>query len=201
MPSSKKTRSAAEGTRKSILKAAKALFVKQGFAGTAISQIAKRAQVNQSLIYHHFDSKENLWRLVKAEIVERFKKEINAVLDDPHLTAKQLVRRFLRLRIEMGIAKPEIQKMFFWQHIEGNTLLRYLPGYDLTRWLNLIEHFQKQGDFRQDLSPRMIWILMSAPANGLLTYIHDLEDAKTRQNCIDVAEEMLCHALLTFQAL
>ena len=57
-------RPSADNTRKVILNAARDLFVKKGFAGTSISEIAKQAKVNQSLIYHHYANKESLWTAV-----------------------------------------------------------------------------------------------------------------------------------------
>ena len=40
-----------------IINAARTCFVEKGFAGTSISAIAKKAQINQSLIDHHFGNK------------------------------------------------------------------------------------------------------------------------------------------------
>ena len=65
----KQQRARGDQVRKRILEAAEVLFVQQGFAGTSVSQITKRAQVNQSLIYHHFGSKASLWRAVKQNII------------------------------------------------------------------------------------------------------------------------------------
>ncbi len=48
-------------TKDTILKSALKVFVEKSFAGSSINRIAKTAGINQSLIYHHFDSKEDLW--------------------------------------------------------------------------------------------------------------------------------------------
>ncbi len=197
MEDKKEKRAFADVTRNNILKAAKALFVKQGFAGTSISQIARRAKINQSLIYHHFENKENLWRLVKADIIKSYLKELNMIFNDAHLTGESMIRKFLRMRIDISIKKPEIQKMFMWQYIEGNsTALRHVPGYEITRWLELVESLQKRGELRQDMPARVILVLVLAEANGLLNFVNDLDDATMRENCIDVAEQMLCDTLL-----
>jgi AcrR family transcriptional regulator len=62
---SKQQRTVADTTRKKILDAARKLFVKNGFAGTSISDIAGLAKINQSLIYHHFRDKQELWKGLK----------------------------------------------------------------------------------------------------------------------------------------
>lgn len=46
--------------KESILAAALACFVESGFHGTAIPQIAERADIAAGTIYHYFDSKEAL---------------------------------------------------------------------------------------------------------------------------------------------
>lgn len=48
--------------RERILEAATALFADKGFEGTSTSAVARRASVAQPLVYHHFSSKEGLWR-------------------------------------------------------------------------------------------------------------------------------------------
>ena len=70
--SGKKRSLDATKTRKKILKTAASLFVKNGFDGVSMSQIAKKASINQSLIYHYFKSKEDLWKSVKNYFVETY---------------------------------------------------------------------------------------------------------------------------------
>jgi len=49
-------------TRERILRAAEALFVEQGFAGTSLRTITARAKVNLAAVNYHFGSKEDLIR-------------------------------------------------------------------------------------------------------------------------------------------
>src|SRR5688500_16594829 len=61
--------------RESILEAALACFVERGFHGTAIPQIAEKANIAAGTIYHYFDSKEALvnalYRQWKAAVAQR----------------------------------------------------------------------------------------------------------------------------------
>lgn len=60
-PKAKRGRPPERADRKeSILAAALACFVERGFHGTAIPQIAERADIAAGTIYHYFDSKEAL---------------------------------------------------------------------------------------------------------------------------------------------
>jgi AcrR family transcriptional regulator len=59
-------------TRAALLQAARELFAERGFAATGREQIAERAGVTRGALYHHFGSKEQLFRsvveLLEAEI-------------------------------------------------------------------------------------------------------------------------------------
>ena len=61
--------------RDSILEAALACFVERGFYGTAIPEIAEKANIAPGTIYHHFENKEALvnalYRKWKAAIAQR----------------------------------------------------------------------------------------------------------------------------------
>jgi AcrR family transcriptional regulator len=64
-----------ETTRRALLDAARELFAERGFASTGRDDIARRAGVTRGALYHHFGSKEQLFRAVVEElegsIVER----------------------------------------------------------------------------------------------------------------------------------
>jgi TetR/AcrR family transcriptional regulator, repressor of fatR-cypB operon len=61
--------------RESIMDAALACFVERGFHGTAIPQIAEKADIAAGTIYHYFDSKEALvnalYRTWKGVVAQR----------------------------------------------------------------------------------------------------------------------------------
>ena len=47
-------------TREQLLSIAVEMFAEQGFAGTSLRSIAKKAGVSPALLIHHFDTKEEL---------------------------------------------------------------------------------------------------------------------------------------------
>ena len=55
-------------TRAALLAAARDLFAEHGFAATGREQIAERAGVTRGALYHHFGSKELLFRAVVEEL-------------------------------------------------------------------------------------------------------------------------------------
>lgn len=48
-------------TKQKILEVARILFAEQGFEGTSVREIAKRAEVNVASLNYHFTNKENLF--------------------------------------------------------------------------------------------------------------------------------------------
>jgi AcrR family transcriptional regulator len=54
----------ATSTRDRLIEAARFLFWERGFAGTSMSELLARADVNSGSFYHFFDSKEGLLRAV-----------------------------------------------------------------------------------------------------------------------------------------
>ena len=57
-------------TRAAIVEAATALFGARGYASTSIDDVAAAARVTKGAVYHHFESKQSLFRAV-YEAVER----------------------------------------------------------------------------------------------------------------------------------
>ncbi|MGD2176967.1 MAG: TetR/AcrR family transcriptional regulator [Anaerolineae bacterium] len=68
------TQQRGEETRSNILAAAAAGFAEQGYDGTTVAEICRRADVSKGAFYHHFTSKQDLF----LELLERWL----AVLDE-----------------------------------------------------------------------------------------------------------------------
>jgi AcrR family transcriptional regulator len=60
--------------REQLIGVARSLFAERGFEGTAVEEIATRAQVSKPVVYEHFGGKEGLY----AVVVDR---EVRALLD------------------------------------------------------------------------------------------------------------------------
>lgn len=54
----------ARDRRLQIMQAAMELFARRGFEGTRTRQIARRARVNEAIIFRHFPTKEDLYRAI-----------------------------------------------------------------------------------------------------------------------------------------
>lgn len=59
-----------QGTEQKILEVATELFAKNGFGGTSIREICKKADINISMISYYFGGKKELYEKVVSRIVE-----------------------------------------------------------------------------------------------------------------------------------
>ncbi|MCD4675263.1 MAG: TetR/AcrR family transcriptional regulator [Desulfobacula sp.] len=64
------------GKKQAILGAAQDVFAQKGLANSTISEIAKKAKVVDSIIYHYFENKEDLLFYTVEELMEKSHKEL-----------------------------------------------------------------------------------------------------------------------------
>lgn len=156
-----------------ILAAAQELFVAKGFDGVSISEIARKADINQSLIYHYFESKENLWKEVKKRIGEKGKETKEPAPSDGPKDLKEFLENSMRKRFRYMRESPEFIRMILWQLLEPKEALAGEEKYTSTNWTGMIEKLQQDGSIRKDLEPRQVTLAIRGLTIGAL--IHDPE--------------------------
>src|SRR3954464_6299717 len=77
-------------TRARLLEAAKEIFEEDGFLDARISDISERAGLSHGAFYHHFDSKEQVFREVAESLDDEWAEPMESVIfapgsaPDPH---------------------------------------------------------------------------------------------------------------------
>lgn len=174
---------AAEKTKKKILEAAWSIFVKKGFSGTSMSEIALKAKVNQSLIYHYYSSKEELWRKVKQHLVECYLK-ISQVNFDAKKGLKTILEEIVRTRLEFYEKNPDVLRMIGWQRLElakerlaGSTIL------SPEAWIPIFTQLKKEGHIKAHVSIEMMVLFITSVITGAITenYAGKFNDLEWRQ--------------------
>ncbi|WP_437918071.1 TetR/AcrR family transcriptional regulator [Sphingobacterium sp. LRF_L2] len=93
---------------KTLIKiAAKKVFLKKGFAGTRLQEIANEAGIGRTALHYYFSSKENLF----AEVLKDFFGEVGTRMPEigsKDLSAKELMKLFVNDYIDTAIKSPEI---------------------------------------------------------------------------------------------
>jgi AcrR family transcriptional regulator len=94
--------------KKQILKAAVEVFAERGFHRTRVSDIAKRAGVAYGLIYHYFDSKDDVLNSLFEENWAVFLKVVKDLVDHPETTAPAKLEAIAALLIDALQVAPSI---------------------------------------------------------------------------------------------
>lgn len=163
-----KQRTVGDKTRNAIIKAARELFPLHGFSGTSLSGIAKIAEVNKSLILHHFKTKENLWKLVKASFSETIS-DFEVLLE--YTNAEEFITTLIKQRFDLYDKNPDIARMINYQLLEENSESLEGSGViETSKFIEILKEFQAQGQIRTDLDPNniLLWIAVSSAGAFLI---------------------------------
>lgn len=138
------------------MKAAKAVFEKDGFLDSRISDIAKRAKVSYGAFYHYFDSKEQLFR----EVADAQEQRLSAPPDDttersgdaPIDRIRDANRRYLeRYRAEAKLMGVIEQASRYDAHVNAARMARQRAFAERSQ--RAIARWQKEGLADQRVDP------------------------------------------------
>ncbi len=151
-----------ELTRSSILQAAYDLFIAQGYHGTSMRQIARKAGLALGGIYNHFSSKEDIFTTVFVEnhpILEMLPALENAegetVEGFVHNAANQLMQSIYR--------RPDFLNLMFIEIVEfKSTHVHKIFATTFPRGLNMVERMTAaEGTLREIPTPMLIRAFIS----------------------------------------
>lgn len=101
----RRTKEAAERTRARILASALSLFSKKGYEQTTFNDIAARLKLTKGAVYWHFDSKEKLIEELVRLALEKFRRQIEALIPAGELTFPAVAEMMVR-NAEQIVADP-----------------------------------------------------------------------------------------------
>jgi AcrR family transcriptional regulator len=189
-----------EQTRQAILEAAEKLFLSQGYNGTSMRQIARRAGIALGGIYNHFEGKEGLFQALLKERSPY--DEVAAAMDDlekgdgEHL----VVEAFNRLQAIMQRNLDFVNLVLIdFQESDGSTLREVLAAV-VPRALRFGRRIQEAGGLRQDVGHYMIVrafvsLLMGYTFTQLIAYkderpllpgVPEISEVEARAQMIDL---------------
>jgi len=123
-----------EDKRRAILDATLRLISEYGFHGTAMSKIAKEAGVSAGIIYHYFESKDDLMDEVYRDVKRHFGQTLSAEFDASQPITMQ-VRQILGIMLRYYMARPlesafveqYMRSPYFKEEIEVEMVQYYMP--------------------------------------------------------------------------
>jgi AcrR family transcriptional regulator len=121
-----------EATRAAVVRAARELFSKRGYAAVGTNEIVSRARVTRGAMYHHFPTKKDIFRAVyeetEKELLEEFGRRL-AKIDDPWEAVVAGMRHFLDACTDPQLAQiglidgPSVLGWAEWREIGQRYLL------------------------------------------------------------------------------
>lgn len=157
-----------EKTKIKIIQAATDLFIKNGFSGTSISDIAKEAGINQSLIYHHVGNKQDLWQAVKKFLIPDNDNEVNL----ENVSCRNLndfINAIIKSRIDFYSRDHRIIRLVKWQILEedfenNQFQNKIFPHY----WIQVIDNLQEKGEITKQYSAEFFGFFIFSLVNSLI---------------------------------
>ncbi len=142
--------------RRQILDAAIRVFARQGFHACRVSDIAREAGVAYGLVYHYFDSKE---QILNELFAERWSLMLSAIeeVDGRSIPAREKLDAVAGFIIDSYRHDPELMKVIIVEVTRAaNSFGRtHLPeinqAYEMIA--KIVRDAQRAGDFRADVDP------------------------------------------------
>ena len=149
-----------EERRKQILAAAVEVFADKGFHKTRVSDLARAAGVAHGLIYHYFESKDDLLTSIFDGNWSLFTKVLEDLVDQPELSAGDKLSRVVDLLLEaLEVAPKTIQVVI--QEVSRSD--RFAAPHNVQAFRRtfsaverILERGQRDGEVRPDGDPRLM---------------------------------------------
>ena len=106
----------------SILNVAESLFAQKGFKATSISEIAKKAGGSKANIYHHFKSKEHLYREALELACERVFNVLELTNSLPSVDARTRLKEYVSLHLKSMLEQPASTNLIKRELMDNNQI-------------------------------------------------------------------------------
>lgn len=94
-------------TRAQILETAGILFSQRGYFGVSMSQIAKEVGITKAALYYHFESKEELYRVLVARVTDQLASRLKDAVKKAKTPLDKLLG-ILEAYLIFALEQPEI---------------------------------------------------------------------------------------------
>lgn len=185
-----KARKVVEDKRQAILDAALALFAEQGFHGTAIPEVARKAGVAAGTIYRYFDSKEAMVNVLYCEWRDRAQA---FVLDgfDPTRPPRDQFGYYWRRLMEFALKHPKAIAFLDFHHhqpyLDAKSLEKEKAGRATLK--PFIEAAQESGVLKR-IQPE---IIMAITIGALIGLVKSAREGNVTLNPQSIADaEAVC---------
>ncbi|MGJ3242922.1 MAG: TetR/AcrR family transcriptional regulator [Opitutales bacterium] len=150
-----------EKTRRKILDGARRVFLERGPDGSSMKDLARASGVTQSLIHHHFGSKDALWEAVQADALDQMLEAMRPRLSRVFRQGgPELIGGLMDCYGDYLGAHPEMVRLLGWMNLaRRGEPLPGKPGQAAAALTGLCQA-QQAGTLRDDIDPAWIQVLL-----------------------------------------
>ena len=164
----------AERTKKRILAAARREFARKGLGGARVDDIARLAKANKRMIYHYFDSKEELFkRIVVNAYVDLRTAEQRLNLE--HLPPEEALESLVRFTWNYYLRNPWFlnlvnnENLHRARHLKKSEIINVVSRKFVSMVGRILQRGVDAGVFRQGIDPVQLNITIAAIGYYYLT--------------------------------
>lgn len=182
-------------SRLAILAAARAMFGARGYAATSLVDVAKIANVTKGAVYHHFGSKQGLFRAVYDEVDAEMQR-ISPHQPDASVPPLELIQGFVAAFLDK-ILDPVVQRVMI---VDGPAVLGLEPSGPLhtqpgfVRFRNVVSAAVASGDIKP-VDPDAISRVIRGASLQAALYVAQTDDAAGARRSIGEALRALIGGL------
>jgi len=142
--------------RRQILAAAVKVFADKGFHASRVGDIAEEAGIAYGLVYHYYESKEDLletiFRTTWTEMLARVRE-----VEEAGVPAAEAVRQVTALLLRTWRRNPDLVRVLVREVTRNQHIQREIE--EITQAMEALERIiqrgQESGEFRSELDPRL----------------------------------------------
>ena len=157
--------SRSEESKQRILLAATAIFAQKGLDGSRVDEIAEAAHINKRMIYHYFDSKENLYLEVLRHTYNKLS-TIGAWDIQPMADPEQVIKRAVREYFYFLAGHDEFVRLINWESLnnakDDNRSRPQLLDIAEPKLREVLQEGQRSGLLRTNLDIRHLLVSINA---------------------------------------
>lgn len=166
-PKKRKRSNDPDATKANILEVAMEVFAESGLSGARISQIARKMNTSQRMIYYYFGGKEGLYRAILERAYAGIR-QIESSLELENLDPVSAMRKLVETTLDYEEGHPEfirivgIENLHRGRHMTNVSSLRKQNNAVVKRIEDILERGRKLGQFRKDIDALEVHMVISA---------------------------------------
>ena len=190
--------------RRLLLDAAIRVFAHKGYHTCRVGDIAKEAGVAYGLLYHYFESKEDVLRTIFRETWGEMLASVHGI-EAAGGPARDQVRKVAAVVLGSWKRNPDLIRVLIREVTRSPHLQEEVAeiGTAMDALERVIRNGQERGEFRASLEPRLAsWILYGALEEILTGWVigRPPEDDDEVARAVTTVAEMLCDGLVVEHA-